>query len=229
MKVKDFLLILLVAVCTVSGVLITAKYYSGRVKGYYSLEEDYRDLNDKHVMTLRTHEVEISDMEVAYAREDSLRNSYEIQLAEAKKTIEALGIKLKNAEKVTNFVSQVNDTFIVTLDTFNIDINGVDGYGSEDKWYYSGNYNDGYLDMIFDFMPKSSELMVMYTITDTVYVVESWTRKPKNNGEPAGKVFGWLRPWQLKTDVRSSNPNAVILNGGILKINNGKKRNRRLR
>lgn len=190
-------------------VVIAILWFTGilgvRIPGVYTqLEETYRDALNQHVRAVRQQKTEIIDLNKAVSKADSLRNESEKKLAFAKQEIEALNVKLKNARYFTTVETKTTDTFrVVLVDTV---------YLGDSVPFRHARYSDNYLHQYIRLNAQNSELFVDYSITDTIMVVDSWVRKPNKKGEQVFILWRWVRPWQVKVDVKSKNPKSTITN-----------------
>jgi len=196
--------------------VFTGLWFSGllgfRPPGAYdSLVETYKDKFNQNVRTIDQLNTKVSKVETAYLKADSLRTDAENKLVFAKQEIEALGIKLKNARSFTSIETTVKDTFTVVLkDTV---------FLGEISPVKVAKYSDGYLHQRIVYKPQDDTMRVNYSITDTVMVIDSWIREPNNKGEQVFILWRWLKPWQVKIDVKSKNPKSEVTNGEKLIIN----------
>ena len=74
----------------------------------------------------------------------------------------------------------------------------------------NADYSDGYMHQKINYKPYRDILTIKYSITDTVMVVDSWIRKPNKKGEQVFILWRWLKPWQVKVDIKSKNPNSIL-------------------
>lgn len=182
-------------------------------RGLYNIEQMYKDANGRQAATIKQQRSKIDEIEQAYYKTDSLRTDNEKSLVKAKQQIEALGIKLKNAKSITSVSTEVVDTFTVQI----YDTVMVRGIRKKAK------YSDGYLNMNMTLNLITDRVHVGYQISDTILVVDSWVRKPTNKGKQAFILWRWLRPWQVKVDVTTSNPKATAIKGERILINEKRK------
>lgn len=175
---------------------------------YYSYEKIYFDKLHRQTTTIEQKNILLENITKAALKVDSLKSKYEKDLTFAKIEIEALNIKLNRVKTLTLFENKIVDTFVLKLtDTLFFNQN-----------LKIGSFDDDYLSGEFCFFPLTDSLSVNYSITDTIIIIDSWIRKPNRRGEQVFFLWRWIKPWQVKCDIKSKNPHSTISNGQRLLI-----------
>lgn len=185
-----------------------SKHFFNQKSNYNSTIETYRDKLDHKVRVINTLESSVSEFNSASIKADSLRSEVEKDLVFAKRHIDALNIKVKNLKSFIRVNSIVKDSFTVHFDTVLIDFDTV----------MQAVYNDGYMNQSLTYQPINNTLDVNYSIIDTIIVVDSWIREPNKKGKQVFYLWRWIKPWQVKVEVKSKNPKSQITNGSRIVI-----------
>lgn len=220
MKLKTILII--IAIVIITGSFVYSGYsflHRNDTIEAYKVSEVYKDKFDRSVKTVDQITIELEDIEGSLntAKED--RNSFQKELVWLYGEYDALDLKFKNLKSATIIVTEttgggkfnIKDSTIYTYkDSMIVDSTDVK----------SGYFTDGYLSQIISMPYPYYEAQCQYTMLDSAMIFDTWIRKPRKNGKQVFYLWRFLKPWQVRIDVKSTNDRVDIKSAKKILINN---------
>lgn len=189
----------------------------------YKIAESYKDKFGRSVKTVNQIIIDLNEARAAEATAKHDRSDFQKELVWLYGEYDALKQENKNLKAATIVITEttgggsfdMKDSIIYTYkDSLIVDPTDVK----------SGYFTDGYLSQIITMPFPYYEADCQYSMIDSTMIFDTWIRQPNKKGKQVFWLWRWIKPWEVRIDVKSTNERVTIITAKKILINN-KRRN----